>query len=66
MRRILHYAAAALMLAVTDPALAQTTAPTPAPAPAAAAGVADYWWVLLIIIIAGVAGWYFMRGRGQA
>ena len=46
------------------PALAQTPAPT-TPAPAPTGSMADYWWMILLIIAVAGAIWYFMRGRGR-
>lgn len=51
------------ILLATSAALATTTAPTE-PAPGATPGdIADYWWVIIVLILVAVAIWYFMRGR---
>lgn len=57
---------ATFMVLAVSSAWAQTPAPTtPAPgAPAgdaAGGGWADYWWVILLVVIVAIAIWYFMR-----
>jgi LPXTG-motif cell wall-anchored protein len=57
---------------VASSALAQTTAPT-APAPTApgpgatpaTGSIADWWWVILIVLVAIAAIWYFTKGRNR-
>jgi LPXTG-motif cell wall-anchored protein len=45
-------------------ALAQTTAQTPSAAPdAATGGIADYWWLIVVVVLVALAIWYFTRGR---
>jgi LPXTG-motif cell wall-anchored protein len=45
-------------------ALAQTTTQTPSPAPdAATGGIADYWWIIVVVMLVALAIWYFTRGR---
>ena len=45
-------------------ALAQATAQTPSPAPdAATGGIGDYWWLIVVVVLAALAIWYFTRGR---
>ena len=45
-------------------ALAQTTAQTPSPAPdAATGGIADYWWLIVVVVLVALAIWYYTRGR---
>ena len=65
-------AAISCFLLLTVPTTAQTTAPTtPAPAPgtppapAVGAAVADWWWIIAIVLLAAVAIWYFMRMRAR-
>jgi LPXTG-motif cell wall-anchored protein len=51
-------------LLTTSTALAQTTAQTPSPAPdAATGGIGDYWWLIVVAVLAALAIWYFTRGR---
>ena len=50
-------------LRAASSALATTTAPT-SPAPGATSGgIADYWWLIIVLVLVAVAVWYFMRGR---
>ncbi len=51
------------MLLIASYALAQTPAPGAPGAPAG--GLADYWWVILLVLIAAGAAWYFMKGRNS-
>jgi LPXTG-motif cell wall-anchored protein len=45
-------------------ALAQTTPTTPSPAPdVATGGIADYWWIIVVVVLVALAIWYFTRGR---
>jgi LPXTG-motif cell wall-anchored protein len=53
-----------LVMLVASSAWAQTTAPAPGGstgAPATGSGIGDYWWLILIVVIAAIALWYFMR-----
>ena len=55
----------ALLLSAST-ALAQTTPATPAPAPdAATGGIADYWWIIVVVVLVALAIWYFTRGRAR-
>jgi hypothetical protein len=47
-----------LMIAGSS-ALAQT----PAPGAAQGGGLADYWWMILVLLVIAVAIWYFIKGR---
>ena len=53
------------------PALAQTTPAPTTPGTAAsgaassATGIGNYWWLILVAIVAAAAIWYFMRGRSK-
>jgi hypothetical protein len=38
-------------------------AQTPGPGTAPGGGLADYWWVILVLIIVAVAIWYYTKGR---
>jgi LPXTG-motif cell wall-anchored protein len=47
---------------VASSAWAQTTAPAPGGAGAASgSGISDYWWLILIVAVAALAMWYFLR-----
>ena len=52
-----------LLILAASPALAQTPAPGAAPQAAPGGGLADYWWVILVLIVIAVAIWYFTKGR---
>jgi hypothetical protein len=43
-------------------ALAQTAETAPA---TSTRGIADYWWLIIVLIVIAVAIWYFMRGRNR-
>ena len=59
-----------MVLAVSS-AWAQTPAPAPGATPpagdagATGDGFADYWWIILLVVIIAVAIWYFARGRNR-
>jgi uncharacterized protein HemX len=53
------------MFLIASYALAQTPAPAPGAPGAPAGGLADYWWVILLVLIAAGAAWYFMKGRNR-
>lgn len=67
-----YLTAVVTLLVLSAPmAWATTTAPTtpapgtgspPAGAPVATdGGIGDYWWIILVVLIAAVAIWYFTR-----
>jgi hypothetical protein len=58
-----------IFLAVSS-AWAQTPPATPGSPPAGDAaatggGLADYWWIIVLGIIAAIAIWYFTRSRSR-
>ncbi len=53
----------ALMVASLVSAMAQTTAP--GAGTSAQGGLADYWWIIPVVLIAAVGIWYFMKGRNR-
>jgi hypothetical protein len=65
-----HLTALVASLFFTPWAAWATTSPTtPTPAPGAGTpaagtgGIADYWWIIVLVIIAAVAIWYFMSRK---
>jgi uncharacterized protein YjbJ (UPF0337 family) len=55
-RSLIHLAAALLLV---TPAIAQTPAASPAPVASSDGGM-GWLWIVLLLIIAGAAVWYFM------
>jgi hypothetical protein len=62
----------AFLFSALGPVLAQTTAPGSAGTGTTGAGgatgaesVADWWWVILVVIAIGAAIWYFTSRRGR-
>jgi uncharacterized protein HemX len=58
-----------IFLAVSS-AWAQTPPAAPGSPPAgdaaaAGSGLADYWWIIVLAIIAAIAIWYFTRSRSR-
>jgi uncharacterized protein HemX len=51
--------------APTTPAPGATPGGAPAGDAAAAGGIGDYWWLIVLVIIAAVAIWYFTRSRSR-
>jgi hypothetical protein len=49
----------------TDDPADPATSPTPVPEPKPDFNLADYWWVLLLIVIGGVGAFFIMKNRGQ-
>ncbi len=55
---------ASIMFLAVSSAWAQTTAPGgPTGAPEQVGGIGDYWWIILLVILAIIAIWYFTRSR---
>jgi len=58
----------AMPVLTASAALAQATPPVegaPANTPGAADGIGSYWWLIVLVVVAALAIWYFTRNRNR-